>query len=118
MNILIGYTGCSLVKNNFSLITPDFIDMGYAKRELGMMVTAECLSYELSKFVTNGSFKRSHVQTFMYICLILSATAVISMEGYAMLTYFVIIMFVISVIFSTRKTEKRRLLNHANNLKL
>ncbi|GAB3904212.1 glycerol-3-phosphate transporter [Mucilaginibacter boryungensis] len=95
VGIFLGYAGYYLVRNNFSLATPDLIKQGYSKADLGYAFSAVAIAYGISKFIMGNVSDRSNARLFLSIGLVLSACTMIFMGLVPWATSSVVIMFIL-----------------------
>ncbi|PQL20334.1 glycerol-3-phosphate transporter [Veillonella denticariosi JCM 15641] len=70
----IGYATFYLIRQNFSLAVPYMIaEYGYAKADLGVVMTVLSVAYGVSKFVMGNASDRSNPKYFSTVGLLLSA---------------------------------------------
>lgn len=70
----IGYATFYLIRQNFSLTVPYMIaEYGYAKADLGVVMTVLSVAYGVSKFVMGNASDRSNPKYFSTVGLLLSA---------------------------------------------
>lgn len=76
LGTFVGYAGYYLLRKNFSLAIPFFIDQGYTKTQLGFAFSAVALAYGVSKFLMGNVSDRSDARKFLTLGLL--ATALMS----------------------------------------
>ena len=74
--IFLGYVGYYLVRKNFSLAMPYFLEIGFNKAELGLAFAFNATAYAFSKFVMGGISDRSDARKYMALGLVLSSLAI------------------------------------------
>ncbi|MBY6050219.1 glycerol-3-phosphate transporter [Cytobacillus firmus] len=94
LGIFIGYAAYYLIRKNFSLAMPYFIEEGFSKTELGFALSAISISYGISKFVMGTYSDRSNPRIFLPAGLILSAIISLLMGFVPFFTSSVAIMFI------------------------
>jgi MFS transporter, OPA family, glycerol-3-phosphate transporter len=94
LGIFIGYAAYYLIRKNFSLAMPYFIEEGFSKTELGFALSAISISYGISKFVMGTFSDRSNPRMFLPAGLILSAIISLLMGFVPFFTSSVSIMFI------------------------
>ncbi|ASB91452.1 glycerol-3-phosphate transporter [Bacillus sonorensis] len=94
LGIFIGYAAYYLIRKNFSLAMPYFIEEGFSKSQLGLALSALSLSYGISKFVMATISDRSNPRMFLPAGLILSAVISLLMGFVPFFTSSIAIMFI------------------------
>jgi len=71
--IFLGYAGYYLVRRNFSLAMPYFLELGFDKAELGFAFAFNATAYAFSKFIMGGISDRSDARKYMALGLVISS---------------------------------------------
>ncbi len=95
LGIFIGYAGYYLVRKNFALAIPDFIQQGFTKTDLGFAMSGVSFAYGISKFVMGYVSDRSNARIFLSLGLLLSGLIMMAMGTFAWATSSISIMFVL-----------------------
>ena len=77
IGIFIGYAAYYLVRKNFTLAMPYFLELGFDKAELGLAFSFNATAYGLSKFLMGGISDRSNARKFLPLGLVLASVATI-----------------------------------------
>ena len=73
LGAFIGYAGFYLVRKNFSMAIPALAPLGFAKTELGVVLSMNAVAYALSKFLMGSVSDRSNARAFLPLGLVLAA---------------------------------------------
>ncbi len=73
LGIFIGYAGFYIVRKNFSMAIPLLEPFGFAKGELGIVLSMNAIAYGFSKFLMASVSDRSNARRFLPLGLILAA---------------------------------------------
>ena len=75
LGAFIGYAGFYLVRKNFSMAIPALAPLGFAKTELGVVLSMNAVAYALSKFLMGSVSDRSNARAFLPLGLVLAAVS-------------------------------------------
>ena len=72
IGIFLGYASYYLLRKNFSLAMPYLLNIGFAKAQLGLVLSATPIAYGISKFLMGNLSDRCNPRYFITVGLIIS----------------------------------------------